>query len=302
MNWDDIKIFLAIAKTGGLKKGAKSLGIHHSSCARRLNVLENTLGIKLFDRLPSGYHLTHSGEDLMLSAEQIQQGIHTIERDLMGKDLNIGGDLSLTLPNGFASHLLMPDIHHFMSLYPDIHLNIIMSYSVKDLASREADVAIRHVDNPPDSLAGKRVGRVYKSAYASIEYLSTHDLINAPEACHWLGWGEAKHHLKWPIKCHYPHIPVRSNMYSDVLQTVAAQNHMGITSLPCFIGDCAAGLQRIPGAGAVDGEWVWVLAHKDMVKNARVRLLIDFLANAFMRHNDKLSGAGYLPSPLNKRM
>ncbi len=89
MNWDDIKIFLAIAKAGGLKSAARELNIHHSSCARRMNSLEGDLGIKLFDRLPSGYTLTQGGQDLLLSAEQIQQEFNIIERDILGKDLRI---------------------------------------------------------------------------------------------------------------------------------------------------------------------------------------------------------------------
>jgi len=146
MNWDDIKVFLAVANTGGLKKAAKSLNVHHSSCSRRINALESDLGIKLFDRLPGGYSLTNGGEELLHSAELIQQGFNSIERDVLGKDLRIEGDLCLTLTNGLATHLLMPDLNEFMNLYPDINLKIIMTYDVRDLASREADVAIRHIN------------------------------------------------------------------------------------------------------------------------------------------------------------
>jgi DNA-binding transcriptional LysR family regulator len=230
VNWDDMKVFLAIAKTGGLKKAARVLDIHHSSCARRIHSLENDLGIRLFDRLPGGYALTHGGEALLLSAEQIDREFDTIERDILGKDLRIEGDLCLTLPNGFATHLLMPDIHAFMNQFPKVHLELNMTYADRDLASREADVAIRHVDNPVDSLTGKRVSRIYRCAYASVEYLSAHDPVNNPDSCHWLGWGDAANHLKWAEKKKYPQIPVRGDMFSDVLQLAAIQENMGIAS------------------------------------------------------------------------
>jgi len=290
MNWDDMKVFLAIAKTGGLKKAARALDIHHSSCARRIHSLEDDLGVRLFDRLPGGYALTHGGEALLLSAEQIHREFSTIERDILGKDLRIEGDLCLTLPNGFATHLLMPDIHAFMQQFPKVHLELNMTYTDRDLASREADVAIRHVDNPVDSLTGKRVSRIYRCAYASAEYLCAHDPIKNPESCHWLGWGDAANHLKWAEKKKYPQIPVRGDMYSDVLQLAAIQEHMGIASLPCFIGDNAPGIQRIPKADIVPGEWIWVLAHKDMARNAKVRALIEFLAKAFSVHKNKMEG------------
>lgn len=290
MNWDDIKIFLAITKSGGLKKAARLLNIHHSSCARRIKALEDSLGIKLFDRLPGGYRLTQGGEDLLRSAEQIEQGFNTIEHNIQGKDLRIAGDLCLTLPNGFATHLLMPDIHDFMDLYPDIHLQINMTYNFRDLASREADVAIRVANDPSDSLTGKRVGRWCSSAYASSQYLANHDLLNQPEHCHWLGWGDSNNHLKWAMKHKHPEIPVRGHLYSDVLQFAAVQAHMGIASLPCFMADKVPGIERIAGAGVVEGEWIWVLAHKNMAQNARVRVLIDFLAKAFARHSHKMRG------------
>jgi len=290
MNWDDIKVFLAIANTGGLKKAAHRIGLHHSSCARRINALEADLGIKLFDRLPGGYTLTPGGVDLLRSAEHIQQGFNSIERDILGKDLRIEGNLCLTLPNGFATHLLMPDLERFMVLYPDIHLEVNMTYSRRDLASREADVAIRHVDNPPDSLSGRRLTRISKSAYASEVYLAEHDVLQSPELCHWLGWGDPSQHLHWPEKHKYPLVPVRGNLYSDVMQLAAVQAHMGIASLPCFIGDNVPGVQRIPNAEAVAYEWIWVLAHKDMAKNVRVKVLIDFLVKAFAAHEARLAG------------
>jgi len=290
MNWDDIKVFLAIANTGGLKKAARVLDIHHSSCARRINALESDLGIALFDRLPGGYSLTQGGQELLRSAEQIQLGFNSIDRDLLGKDLRIEGKLCLTLPNGFATHLLMPDLERFMSQYPDIDLELNMTYAFRDLASREADVAIRVENNPPDSLSGKRVGRIHLSAYASEHYLNNHNLIDEPQNCHWLGWGDKSRHLKWAGKNRHPDIPVKGNMYSDVMQLAGVQNHMGIASLPCYMADVAPGVKRIPHASVVAGHWVWVLAHKQMAKNARVKALIDFLAQSFANHAALLEG------------
>jgi hypothetical protein len=108
---------------------------------------------------------------------------------VLGKDLRIEGDLCLTLTNGLACHLLMPDLNEFMQRYPDINLKIEMTYGVRDLT-------------------GKRVGRISESAYASKVYLAEHDVLNQPEDCHWLGWGDARtsesKHLKWAGKDQYP--------------------------------------------------------------------------------------------------
>ncbi|MEH6631288.1 MAG: LysR family transcriptional regulator [Halopseudomonas aestusnigri] len=290
MNWDDMKIFLAIAQAKGLKKAAEKLDIHHTSCARRIKVLEQELGTRLFDRLPSGYALTQAGEKLLFSAQNIQDEFSEIEGSLLGKDTRLEGNIRVTIPNGFATHLLMPDLTAFMELYPDVQVEINMTYGYSDLANREADVAIRHADNPPESLAGKRVGRLYFSAYASTKYLKTHDPLNNPEQCRWLGWGVETNHLKWAQKKKYPTIPVRGNLYSDVLQLSAITEGMGIASLPCFIGDKAPGIERIPGAETEARDWLWILAHKDMATNAKVRAFMDFMNAAFARHEKALKG------------
>jgi len=248
------------------------------------------LGTKLFDRLPSGYELTLAGENLRVSASKIQDEFNAIECDLTGQDARLEGDICVTIPNGFAIHFLMPGIADFMTLYPDVNVEINMTYAFRDLARREADVAIRLTDNPPESLAGKRVGRVYYSAYASEEYLKTHDLLNDPDSCHWLGWGDGTKHLQWPEKNKYPDIPVRGNMYSDVLQLCAIKSHMGIASLPCYIGDREAGIKRISAAEAVPSDWIWVLAHKDMMSNARVRAFMGSMATFFAQHKNVVEG------------
>lgn len=292
MNWDDVKIFLAIAQARGLKKAAAKLGLHHTSCARRIKALEDAVGARLFDRRPQGYVLTETGRDLFQSATKIRDEFNAIECDILGRDTRLEGTICVTIPNGFATHLLMPDIVDFMELYPDVTVEVNMTYAMKDLANREADVAIRHADNPPESLAGKRVGRVYFSAYASLAYLQNHDPVACPEDCRWLGWGDGSRHLAWPEKKKYPAIPVRGNLYSDVLQLAAIEEGMGIASLPCFMGDSAAGIVRIPGAVPVARDWIWVLAHKDMMSNAKVRTFIDFIADRFEGYSGRLSGGG----------
>lgn len=290
MNWDDFRIFLAISKSGGLKKAAQALDMHHSSCARRLNALEDKLGVRLFDRLPGGYTPTEAGRKLARSMQIIQDEFNGIERGLTGTDRSLDGPVKLSLTHGFALHLLMPDIRRFMQDFPGIQLELNMTYKFTDLASREADVAIRQADDPPHSLAGPRVGRVHWCAYASDAYLDRHDPVNDPEDCHWLGWGNPVRHLDWAAKRKFPAIPVRGNLYSEVLQLAAIRQHAGIASLPCYMADGVPGIRRVPGAVPEPREWIWVLAHKDMSANARVRALIDHLKHSFEQKQPMLLG------------
>ncbi len=290
MDWDDYRIFLEIFKAGGLKKAARRLGLHHSSCARRLNKLEGQLGVRLFDRLPGGYLPTSAGQELARSMQIIRDEFDGIERDLSGKDHSLEGPLKLSLTHGFALHLLMPQIQSFVHRYRSIDLELNMTYKFTDLASREADVAIRQSDDPPLSLAGPRVGQVSWCAYASIEYLETHDPVNAPGDCQWIGWGQAGKHLQWPGKKQFPDIRVCGNFFSEVLQLAAVEQQVGIASLPCYLGDVRPNLRRLPNVKPEPREWIWVLAHRDMIKNARVEALIDHMESALSDLKPLLTG------------
>lgn len=280
-DWDDLRVFLAIAERGGLKKAAASIGLHHTTCARRLTKLEADMGVALFDRLPSGYALTDAGQELRKSVNVIRDEVNAINLSIKGRDARLEGPIRLTLPNGFATHLLMPCLTDFMERYPHVQLELQMTYDFRDLEKREADVAIRHITEPPQGLYGRSLGSLFRSAYASEAYLATHDPVTRPEECTWLGWGDASHHLSWPQKAKFPDIPVRGNMYSDVLQLAAVQADAGIASLPCFLGDVTPGIKRIPGAEAEKTDDIWTLCSRTMAKNSRVRALMGHLAEAF---------------------
>lgn len=293
-DWDDLRVFLAIVEQGGLKKAAASLGIHHTSCARRLAKLEAEMGVNLFDRLPSGYAPTEAGDDLRKSVSIIRDEVNAINLKLKGQDARLEGPIRLTLPNGFATHFLMPSLRAFMEEYPLVQLEIHMTYAFSDLEQREADVAVRHISEPPQRLYGRSLGKLFRSAYASESYLETHDPIDRPEECHWMGWGNADQHMSWPQKSKFPTIPVRGNMYSDVLQLAAVQADAGIASLPCFIGDTAAGVRRIPSAEAEMTDHIWALCSRSMARNSRVRALMQHLLDTFTRLKPLLDGSGYV--------
>lgn len=290
LDWDDLKVFLAISQMGGLKKAARRLGIHHTSCARRLTRLETALGTKLFDRVAGGYRLNEGGKALLRSSTRIRDEFDRISLDMVGKDARLEGPVTLTLPYGFATHLLMPALVTFQDAYPDVHLTLNVTYAFTDLDKREADIAVRHVEEPPMSLTGRPVARLHASAYASRDYLAVHDPVGAPQDCHWLGWGSAERHLSWPQKGSFPKVPVRAGMYSDIAQLAAAEADMGIASLPCFLGDASKRLVRLPGANPEYTDTIWVLTHRNMASNARVRALMRCIADAFGKQANLIEG------------
>ena len=168
MNWDDIRYFLAVSRTGSIRGAASKLDVNHSTVSRRIGQLEEQLGVRLFEKLPTGYVITPAGEEIFDLAERMEEQANTLERQIYGRDTSLTGKLRVTLPQALATHLIMPDLVSFARANPGIELEIVTSYETLNLTRRQADVAIRLVyenQSPPEHLHGRRIASVYRAIY-----------------------------------------------------------------------------------------------------------------------------------------
>lgn len=290
MNWDDLKIFLAVSQQGSARAAAERLGIHHSTIARRIEAFESSQQTHLFDRLPTGYTLTAAGKELLQVVSHIDDEINGIERNILGKDTHLKGALRVTMPDAIAAHLLMPDLVRFMDTYPAIDLKVLISYEILSLTKREADVAIRITDNPPEHLVGRKVVQYHTATYASRQYLSKHQLPTQTKGAHWIGWDYPTAHPEWISQSELPMLPARGNFNNVLVQLAAVKAGLGIARLACFIGDQEPTLQRVPPGHSEPLQDMWILTHKDLLSTTRIQLFMDFMAEAFKQKRDLLEG------------
>jgi DNA-binding transcriptional LysR family regulator len=293
MDWSDLRIFLALARRRSVRSAGKLLAISHSTIARRIDIFEGRLGVRLFDRQTSGYTLTAAGEDLLKTAERVEEDINGAERRLVGQDGRLRGEIKVTMPDALATHLLMPDLATFATTYPEIELEVIFSYDALDLEQRQADVAIRFVPpggSPADNLLGRRLAGVAQSVYATPDYLRRHDLDADPPTACWIGWADHAPFPRWVRESPFPNIPARGRLYNVAIQLEATKQGMGLGMLPCFLGDCEEALMRVPGAEPGPLFELWVLSHEDLRATARMRAFRDFIAAAILRRRDLLEG------------
>ena len=171
MNWDDLKLFLEVARTGSISGAAKQLDVQHSTVSRRLRKLEEKLGARLVERKNSGYELTPAGENIKQAAARMEAEVLHVDGAVLGKDATLVGPLKVTAINNMASTVLMPMFADFSRSYPLVDLHIIVSNLDSSLSQREADVAIRLTNTPTDTLIGKRLVTVASTIYASRDYL-----------------------------------------------------------------------------------------------------------------------------------
>jgi DNA-binding transcriptional LysR family regulator len=289
MDWDDLRIFLAVANAGSVRGAASRLGVSHSTVSRRINGFEKQLGVRLFDRLSAGYALTPAGEDIVGLGTSVGTAIDEIERRIVGQDSRLTGEIRVTAPDLLACSLLMPDIEAFNRRYPDIDIELSVSYVPADLGRREADVAIRITETPPEHLVGRRVGRYASAIYASNDYLAEHDLDDH-STLHWIGWNDAGRFPEWVRDSTFPDVPTRGRFPNVMVQLAAARAGLGLAMIPCFMGDPDSVLVRVAPDPAGPVHEIWVLTHPDLRDTSRIRAFMRHVADCFAGKRDLLSG------------
>ena len=287
MNWDDMRLFLAVARTGSISGGAKQLGVQHSTVSRRLRSLEEKLGARLIERKKAGYELTLAGENIKQAAIRVEREMLGVDEALLGKDTHLVGTLRVTAINNMASSVLMPMFARFSDEHPQVDLHIIVSNMDASLAQREADIAIRLTNSPTDTLIGKRMLTVASTIYGSREYLKK--IKQQATEPKWIGVNCCVFHKTWTKQycSHQSH-----NFYSDdtLLTLSAIKEGLGVSYLPCFLGDANPSLQRYCEPDAQHNLGLWILLHPDLKRTARVLAFRDYMTQSIQQKRDLFEG------------
>lgn len=292
MDWNDLNIVLAIARSGTLAGAARSLALNHSTVFRRINAIEKKLEVRFFERLPQGYVLTEAGEAAMRSAERIDEEVHALARELVGRDLRLQGTIRLTAPEGVTLKLLSPHIEKFCAMHPDIHIDLAVTGSALQLARREADLAVRVTAKPPDSSIGRRICAFRFGIYATRAYLKKHQ-NNKLADCDWVLTDDSRDWFPQRIWKKIGQSKAKTILSSNSTIAVlnAVKQGIGVAPLPCFLGDSEKTLVRaieLPKEMTLD---LWLLTHPDLRHTARVKALMHFLEKAFGEQRELIEGS-----------
>ncbi|MBL4749563.1 MAG: LysR family transcriptional regulator [Amylibacter sp.] len=291
MNWDDIRLFLALSRSDNIRDAANRSGVSYSTVSRRIDAFEHSLSVRLFDRFSTGFVLTASGEELLELAEKMEEQVLEADRRIFGQETTLAGQIKLSMVDAMATDLLMPDLTEFTKLYPEIALEIDIGYSTADLSRREADLALRFAHNPPEDLLGRKLVSCGIAPYATQNYIDLHNLKTEPTGGQWIGYKLGDKIPDWVCKSPFPKLPFTGQILSMNVQKEACKSGMGIAMLPCFTADPDPVLIRIGPVTTSPRFDLWLLKHTDMRSNARVRVLSDFLIERIKRHRALLTGA-----------
>jgi len=247
--WDDYRLIKAIADARGLSGAAIAMGLNHSTVFRRLGQIESALGTTLFERHRAGYALTPAGEEVVALASRLDDDITAFARKLAGREMQPAGELRVATNDSLLVHLLTPLFLRFQAKCPDVRLDVVLGNQALNLSKRDADVAIRAMDNPPESLVGRRMARIAWALYGRAS-----DFPNVAGAMpddlyarRWVSLGDDLGHLA-AVRFVADHVAPERIVYriNSVLGLAeAVEAGIGIGHLPCLIGDVRPALVRL---------------------------------------------------------
>ncbi len=294
LSWDDFRLIKAIADSRGLGGAAADIGVNHSTMFRRLGQIEEALGTKLFERHRSGYAPTPAGEEMAALASRLDADITSFTRRLAGKEIAASGELRVTTNDSLLVHLLTPIFARFRQRNPAVQLDIVLANQALNLSKRDADVAIRATDSPPDTLVGRRAATIAWALYGrAADFRAAPPEIDELTATRdWVSLGENLSHVKAVqfVRRHVApqRVAYRVNTVLGLAQAVEAG--IGIGHLPCFIGDAAPDLVRLSPPVADFAADLWLLTHPDLRHSPRVRVFLDFVAGEIAVRRAEIEG------------
>ncbi|MDT7837865.1 LysR family transcriptional regulator [Aquabacterium sp. OR-4] len=292
LQWDDLRLTLAICEIGTLSGAAAQLGISHPTLSRRLQTIERRLGTRLFERTPNRLRPTDAGEEMRRLALPLREAIGDLERRIAGRDTGSHGPVRLTAPDAVAEYLLPPLLAALCQRHAGLTIDLLVSNQVLSLAQRAADIALRVTDQPPDTLRGRRVGTVAMAVYASRALAPEAAAPAAWAGLPWVGFDAA-------LACSGPgawlarHVPehrlrLRANTLLGAAQAV--RQGIGCGVLPCFVGAALPELVRVGEPLCELAQPLWLLVHADQARLPRIRRATDALAEQLQQAAPRLAG------------
>ena len=281
MNWDDLQIFLAVARAGRISKAARRLRVEHTTVSRRLSALENDLGVPLFYRTTTGYLLTSHGQNVLANAETMENAALAVAARAREGSGAIGGRVRVAMVPEFASHWLAPRLPAFRALHPQIDLQVLVGTRQRDLSRGEAELAIQSPRPRQSALVSVRLARTSIGLYASRSLAGSTRL--------WVDDAESLRGL--PLLVYTPPFQLlqQAKWFQPVLASgrvvletnsshtllAAARAGIGVAVLARFLARGHDDLVAVSDDVAEND--VWLITHPEFRRDPKVRATSDFL-------------------------
>lgn len=286
ISWDDLRLFLDVARLGGLSAATATTGLSAATLGRRVTALEHQIGEPLFVRSQTGYALTAAGEELLRRAEDVEAAMLSLTR---WRDGTVGDRIVRVSAGSWTSHFLSSHIGELWNVDDGIRVELVTAYEKVDIGRRAADLGIRNTRPTEPNLAGRQIGKIAHALYCAPR------MINGVKAGLFVGvTGEGGNiaSARWLMAHHGDRIGVRGNDVHSVRELVAAGAGLGV--FPCFVGDSDPRLVRIAAPITELQTEQWLVSHHEERHRPEVRRVADRIAALMKAHGPLFRGEGAL--------
>lgn len=290
MDWNNLRLVLAVADGGGLSAAGRVLGLDPGTIGRRLDAMEADLGCKLFHRSRRGLMPTGAGLKLVARARRIDEEVRALGLELSPEDRGLQGVVTITATEVVSKCVLAPSLRQFRERHAGITLEIVSEIRKLDLGRREADIALRLTRPEEGDLRVRRLGSVAYALYGTSAYFDAFGPVNV---CQPNGL-EGHAIIDWPesytVIPQVPWLRSRAGNARVVLRSCSAVTRLacvraglGLALLPCMMADQEAGLVRLPMPEEPPAQDLWLVTHRDLANVPKVRVTLDFISDVVRR-------------------
>lgn len=278
LDWEDVRVFLALARHGSLSAAARTLAVSHATVARRLHALEESLAEKLVERRPDGYVLTLAGTRALEVASEMEQAAQLLGRGM--QDGAPSGLIRISSSPGLCGGFLVSRLPSLAARFPRLDIDLASALRSVSLDRHEADIAIRF-DLPQD-------GDILARSLTTVGY----GFYGTPEVCRaadarqdvaFIGFNEADAYLSqevWMTR-HFPRARVAFRAKDQFLQSIAARSGVGLALIPHYIGRADPLLQACDLGRVPPSREVFLLTRGQDRKHTSIRIVADEVAQMF---------------------
>ena len=295
LDWNDLRICLAIDRCGTVSAAAQVLGVSHSTLLRRIADLEKRLGLVVFRRKARGYEPNAAGRILIDAAGAIEKRVSRALDEVTDVDGSLRGRIVLSVPD-LSGDALLALVREFSRAYRDISIEFEVSHTVERVTSGNAHVALVLTDAAPPGQVGVPIGPTAFAAYVRAEEVDEAMADRLP----WIGFAPTLSHVPSGRFDRAAAARFRDvhRFGSVALHGAAIRNGLGVGLLACGIADADPDLVRVgPVVGAPDQK-LWLIHRRELRGSARVVAFFRFLRRALLERADAIGGARPLHDPL----
>jgi DNA-binding transcriptional LysR family regulator len=295
MNWDDLRVFLALSRAGTLMATARSTGLDATTVARRIARLEKAIGLTLFEHTSAGQVLTESGQEILAFAETMEAGADRV-RAQAEPGPAMAGTIRVSASEGFGTWFIGARLHRFTAAYPKIAVELIASTGFLNPSRREADLALMLARPRSGPLVASKLTDYRLGIYAAAREASDLRLQSIDELVEQRLIGYIPELIYAP-ELHYLAEIDRRLSASLRSSSITAQARMiaggaGIGILPCFLADAFGGLVRLMSREVAITRSFWLVVHRDTRRLARVDAFTTWLREEVAQAQPSLLGTG----------